>query len=105
MLYFFQQLKKQGYFSVNIVGTGQGLRLTLNIEADEYMAGPLSGSGAMVLLHDPDEAPRMRDLAYAVSPGSHTLLAVKYRMVRIFGKKFSIITQIVTSMFLSKIKV
>ena len=45
------------------------------------MAGPLSGSGAMVLLHDPEEVARMRDLAYAVSPGSHTLLAVKYRSV------------------------
>ena len=34
------------------------------------MAGPLSGSGAMVLLHDPEEVVRMRDLAYAVSPGT-----------------------------------
>ena len=64
----------------SLAGTGQGLRLTLNIEADEYMAGPLSGSGAMVLLHDLEVA-RMRDLACAVSPGSHTLLAVKYRSV------------------------
>ena len=40
---------------MNFRGTGQGLRLTLNIEADEYMAGPLSGSGAMVLLHDPEK--------------------------------------------------
>ena len=47
------------------------------------MAGPLTGSGAMVLLHDPEEVVRMRDLAYAVSPGSHTLLAVKYREVGI----------------------
>ena len=45
------------------------------------MTGPLSGSGAMVLLHDPGEVARMRDLAYAVSPGSHTLMAVKYREV------------------------
>ncbi len=45
------------------------------------MTGPLSGSGAMVLLHGRDEAPRMRDLALAVSAGSHTLLAVKYRAV------------------------
>ena len=65
----------------SLAGTGQGLCLTLNIEADEYMAGPLSGSSAMVLLHDPEEVARMRDLAYAVSPGSHTLLTVKYRSV------------------------
>ena len=56
----------------------------LNIEADEYMAGPLTGSGAMVLLHDPEEAVRMRDLAYAVSPGSHILLAVKYREIILY---------------------
>ena len=29
-------------------GTGQGLKLTLNIEKDEYMSGPLAGSGTMV---------------------------------------------------------
>ena len=45
------------------------------------MPGTLSGSGAMVLLHDPEEEPQMKDLAYAVSPGSHTLLATKYRKV------------------------
>ena len=29
-------------------GTSQGLKLTLNLETDEYMAGPASGSGAFV---------------------------------------------------------
>ena len=64
------------------------------------MAGPLTGSGAMVLLHDPEEVVRMRDLAYAVSPGSHTLLAVKYREVIfyqtiLFSLFYSIILSIV----------
>ena len=29
-------------------GTGQGLKLTMNIEYEEYMSGPLSGTGIMV---------------------------------------------------------
>ena len=29
-------------------GTSQGLKLTLNVETDEYMSGPASGTGAFV---------------------------------------------------------
>ena len=46
------------------------------------MDGPMSGSGVMVLLHDPVVLPQMRDLAYAISPGSHTLLPVSHTEVR-----------------------
>ena len=46
------------------------------------MDGPMSGSGIMVLLHDPVVLPQMRDLAYAISPGSHTLLPVSHTEVR-----------------------
>ena len=34
-----------------------------------------------VLLHDPAEEPQMKDLAFAVSPGSHTLAAIKITKV------------------------
>ena len=61
---------------LSVSGSGQGLRLTVNLEMEEYMDGPMSGSGVMVLLHDPMVLPQMRDLAYAISPGSHTLLPV-----------------------------
>ena len=37
-----------------------------------------------ILLHDPDEEPQMKDLAYAVSPGGHTLLAIKITKVSHF---------------------
>ena len=47
------------------------------------MDGPMSGSGIMVLLHDPMVLPQMRDLAYAISPGSHTLLPVSHTEVRV----------------------
>ena len=33
---------------IQSAGTSQGLKLTLNVETDEYMAGPASGSGAFV---------------------------------------------------------
>ncbi len=47
------------------------------------LSSPLLKLGCLlqVLLHDPGEAPQMKDLAYAVSPGSHTLLASRYTKV------------------------
>ena len=36
------------YFFFLLAGTGQGLKLTLNVESEEYMAGPLSGLGVLV---------------------------------------------------------
>ena len=41
----------------------------------------MSGSGVMVLLPNPMVLPQMRDLAYAVSPGSHTLLSIQHTEV------------------------
>ena len=35
-------------FNISTAGAAQGLKLTLNVERDEYMAGPISGSGVMV---------------------------------------------------------
>ena len=35
-------------FYISTAGAAQGLKLTLNVERDEYMAGPMSGSGVMV---------------------------------------------------------
>ena len=31
-----------------LAGTGHGLKLTLSVEREEYMAGPLSGLGVLV---------------------------------------------------------
>ena len=38
------------YLFFLFAGTGQGLKLTLNVESEEYMAGPLSGLGVLVSL-------------------------------------------------------
>ena len=36
------------YSALHFPGSGQGLKLTINIEKDEYMSGPLGGSGMLV---------------------------------------------------------
>ena len=38
----------QNLFDLKTAGTSQRLKLTLNVETEEYMAGPASGSGAFV---------------------------------------------------------
>ena len=43
--YMFNQGNK---IALNTTGTSQGLKLTLNVETEEYMSGPASGSGAFV---------------------------------------------------------
>ena len=40
--------KNTNYYVLDTTGTSQGLKLTLNVETEEYMAGPVSGSGALV---------------------------------------------------------
>ena len=35
-------------FNGCILGVGHGLRLTLNVQTEEYMSGPLTGSGVLV---------------------------------------------------------
>ena len=40
-----------------------------------------------VLLHDPQETPLVRDLAYALAPGTHNLLAVTYNKVPPFVRQ------------------
>ena len=63
----------------------------INTETQEYMDGPMSGSGVMVLWHDPVVLPQMRDLAYAISAGSHTLLPVSHTEVRLNPNSNSVI--------------
>ena len=42
----------QNLFNFKTAGTSQGLKLTLNVETEEYMSGPASGSGAFVSISD-----------------------------------------------------
>ncbi|OAF70867.1 hypothetical protein A3Q56_01374 [Intoshia linei] len=57
-------------------GVQFGLSLTLNIEQYEYMRGLNSDAGVKLILHGSDEIPRIRDLGFAISPGTHALSGV-----------------------------
>ncbi|ELT92340.1 hypothetical protein CAPTEDRAFT_191217 [Capitella teleta] len=58
-------------------GSRFGLSLTLNIEQYEYMRGPQSDAGIKMFLHSKDELPQVRDLGFAISPGIHSLVAIR----------------------------
>lgn len=91
------------HFEIQInSGARFGLSLTLNIEQYEYMSGPNSDAGIKVLpqyvvlftiihcvihkmfLHPATEVPRVRDLGFAVAPGTHTLVGIQLSRVRTF---------------------
>ena len=57
--------------------------MTLNIEQYEYMVGPQSDAGIKVFLHAVNELPEVRDLGFAVPPGSHALVGVRLNEVHV----------------------
>ena len=59
-----------------ITGAGLGLSLILNVEQYEYMMGPQNDAGVKILLHDQSEFPMIKDLGFAVAPGTHTLVGI-----------------------------
>ena len=65
----------------HISGVESGLRLTLNIEQYEYMAGPHDAAGVKILLHDPEELPSVHGLGQAIAPGAHGFVGAKFMMV------------------------
>ena len=58
-----------------------GLRLTLNVEQYEYMAGPHEAAGVKMLLHDPRELPSVHALGQAMPTGTHAFVGVKFTEV------------------------
>ena len=64
------------------VGVNSGLRLTLNVEQYEYMAGPHDAAGVKILLHEPRETPSVHGLGQAVATGTHAFVGVKFMKVR-----------------------
>ena len=53
----------------------------MNIEQYEYMLGPQSDAGVKVFLHSKEDVPEVRDLGFAVSPGTHALVGVRLNAV------------------------
>ncbi|XP_052769455.1 acid-sensing ion channel 4-B-like isoform X2 [Mya arenaria] len=62
-------------------GVDSGLRLTLNVEQYEYMAGPHDAAGLKILLHDPMEMPFVHELGQAVPTGTHAFFGVKFMSI------------------------
>lgn len=58
-------------------GSRFGLSLTINIEQYEYMIGPHSDAGIKVFMHAKNEVPEVRDLGFAIPPGSHALVGIR----------------------------
>jgi hypothetical protein len=76
-------LKQFTKLLLKYAGVENGLRLTMNIEQYEYMPGPHDAAGIKMLLHDPNEIPRVHALGQAIPPGSHVFVGVKMIEVRI----------------------
>ncbi len=66
------------FFLTGVLG---GLRLQLNIEMYEYMAGPNPGTGIKILLHDPKETPLLWDMGIAVAPGLVAYIGIRLSQV------------------------
>ncbi|WAR19542.1 ASIC2-like protein, partial [Mya arenaria] len=62
-------------------GVDSGLRLTLNVEQYEYMAGPHDAAGIKILLHDPREMAFVHELGQAVPTGAHAFFGLKFMSI------------------------
>lgn len=69
-------------------GSGFALSLVLNIEQYQYMKGPQDEAGIKVLLHDYSEVPLVKDLGFAIAPGTHTLVAVQKQVVQALERPY-----------------
>lgn len=68
-------------YQCGLAGSRFGLTVTFNIEQYEYMLGPQSDAGIKVFLHAIDELAEVRDLGFAISPGSHALVGIRLNTV------------------------
>ena len=65
-------------------GNGFGLALRLVVQSDEYILMPTQefSVGWKILIHDQDELPLVSDYGFALSPATHTFVALTKRKVR-----------------------
>ncbi len=67
------------------LGSGGGLRLTLNVEQYEYMPGPHSGAGIKMLLHNSYDVAMVKDLGVSIPPGMHACAGISIVKVSIIS--------------------
>ena len=63
-----------------------GLKITLNIEEDEYtptndLDGAAEDAGIKWMLHHPTVPPYVKELGHGAGPGHHTFVAVRHETV------------------------
>ena len=65
-------------------GSGFGLSLRLVVQSDEYILMPTQESsvGWKILIHDQEELPLVSNYGFALSPGTHTFVALMKQKVR-----------------------
>ncbi|XP_070538175.1 acid-sensing ion channel 1A-like [Ptychodera flava] len=57
-------------------GERHGLMVYLNVELADYISGPRDTVGFKAMVHDQGDVPNIEDLGFALSPGTHTLVAL-----------------------------
>ncbi|XP_022104029.1 acid-sensing ion channel 2-like [Acanthaster planci] len=67
-------------------GAANGLKLTLNIQEEEYtpsndLHGAAEDAGIKWMLHHPSEPPYVKELGFGAGPGHHTFVAVRHEEV------------------------
>jgi hypothetical protein len=67
-------------------GAANGLKLTLNIQEEEYtpsndLDGAAEDAGIKWMLHHPSEPPYVKELGSGAGPGHHTFVAVRHEQI------------------------
>ncbi|XP_022104023.1 acid-sensing ion channel 2-like [Acanthaster planci] len=67
-------------------GAANGLKLTLNIQEEEYtpsndLDGAAEDAGIKWMLHHPSEPPYVKELGFGAGPGHHTFVATRHEQI------------------------
>ncbi|XP_038054429.1 acid-sensing ion channel 1A-like [Patiria miniata] len=79
-------LKEERHSSIS-AGAANGLKLTLDIQEEEYtpsndLDGAAEDAGIKWMLHHPSEPPYVKELGFGAGPGHHTFVAVRHEEVQ-----------------------
>ncbi len=78
---FNDPVDEKDVLTVRNPGSRNGLYLRLNIQHDLYTFGKTTAAGIKVSLHPQSELPIVKELAFSLSPGFETSVAVRQRVV------------------------
>ncbi|XP_060588552.1 degenerin unc-8-like [Ruditapes philippinarum] len=70
-------------------GPSHGIKMTLNLEIDEYVSNFSTGYGVRLLLHEPGTYPLPTDEGITLGPGTETNIGLKMVRISRLGKPYS----------------